>query len=100
MSAHTENFMTDKVVWVKDWWMNEFETIPADVKQQIVIDKRPKGHADLVKQNREESTLKFDIWQKRPEHIKTMQSTENEKNRIFHLHKYLLTVTVIPQTIE
>ena len=40
-----------------------------------MIDKRAEGLADLVKQNRDLSTLKFDIWQKRPELIKTIYST-------------------------
>ena len=43
--------------------------------QKIIIDKRVEGLADLVKRNRDVSTLKFDIWQKRPELLKTMQST-------------------------
>ena len=49
-----------------------------------MIDKRPEGIADLVVKNRDKSTIKLDIWQKRPELIKTMQSIDY-KNKIFHL---------------
>ena len=56
--------------------MSEYETIPENVKQQLLIDKRPEGVADLVMKNRDKSTIKLDIWQKRPELIKTMQSID------------------------
>ena len=49
-----------------------------------MIDKRPEGVADLVIKNRDKSTIKLDIWQKRPEQIKTMQSNW-DRNKIFHL---------------
>ena len=60
-----------------------------------MIDKRAEGLADLVKQNRDLSTLKFDIWQKRPELSKTMKSTNDNYNRLYHLNNYILTVTCI-----
>ena len=64
-----------------------------------MIDKRSEGLVDLVRQNKDLSTLKFDIWQKRPELLKTMYSTDR-MIRIYHLDKYILTVTCISQTIE
>ena len=39
----------DGVIWVKDWWSTNFETIPEDSKQTIVIDNRPKEIPNLVK---------------------------------------------------
>ena len=68
--------------------------------QQLIIDKRAEGLADLVKQNRDLSTLKFDIWQKRPELVKTMQTINEKYIEIYHLNKYILTVTSISQLNE
>ena len=49
MEAHTKKFKTDEVVRVQNWWTTDFETIPADAKQQIIIDNRKEEAADLVK---------------------------------------------------
>ena len=68
--------------------------------QHILIDKRVEGLADLVKQNRDQSTIKFDIWQKRPELIKIMQSSSDANIGIFHLAKYFLTVVEVAQKNE
>ena len=73
----TVEFKNDKVKWKKDLWITETATIPEDARQPLIIDERTDGTAELVKQNRDKSTLKFDIWQKRPEFVKTMKSVES-----------------------
>ena len=93
MQRQTKKYKDDKVVQKKDWWLTEYETIPKEDMQQILIDKRVEGLADLVKQNRDLSTLKFDIWQKRPELLKTIQSTHSGYNLIYHLNMYISIVT-------
>ena len=62
MVNYTNKYKNDKVIEKEDWWLTECETIPEDSRQNLIIDKRSTKLADLVKQNRDQSTLKFDIW--------------------------------------
>ena len=50
------------VFFSKDFWFSQFETIPENARQTLLVDKRPKESADLVKKNRNLGTSKFDIW--------------------------------------
>ena len=83
----------------KDWWSTQTTTIPEDNKLKIFIDKRrKKPDTDLIRHNRDLSTLKFEIWQKRPELIKVMQSiSESKIKAIYHLKKYILMLTTVLQ---
>ena len=100
MNTHTAQFQSDDVIWKKDFWISNHETIPKDAKQQIVMDKRQEGVADLVKQNKRKSTLKFDVWQQRPQQIKTMKSKFEYYNTIHHLHQYIVAITCSPKVID
>ena len=62
MRGQAKKYENYEVVQKNDWWLTEYGTIPEDDMRQIIIDKRAEGLADLVKQNRDLSTLKFDIW--------------------------------------
>ena len=76
MKSHTEELKKDKVFFVTDWWITKFEEIPPEAMLKILIDKRPKEIDNLVKLNRDQGSIKFNIWQKRPEFIKTLKSRE------------------------
>ena len=101
--AEEENLKKDKVIFVADfdWWDSKFEEIPPEAKHQILLDKRPQETGKMVKQNRDQGSIKYDIWQKRPEFIQTMKSrTNNNDNLIHNLDKYILTITTLEQKKE